>query len=86
LATFSLRKNNAEFLSTRSENLAGAQTGSAHLIAAHHGDPAPKPQVLNKVYAAGDLARAKLCRVLPGALFLSAHTGRASTCRADVAE
>ncbi|MDT5008413.1 MAG: GTPase [Mycobacterium sp.] len=37
--------------------------------------PAPELLVVNKIDAAGDLAMAKLRRALPGAVFVSAHTG-----------
>ncbi len=37
--------------------------------------PAPELLVVNKIDAAGDLALAKLRRALPGAVFVSAHTG-----------
>ncbi len=39
------------------------------------GGPAPELIVVNKIDAAGDLALAKLRRALPGAVFVSAHTG-----------
>jgi len=45
------------------------------VIAAHDTEPAPELLVVNKIDAAGDLALAKLRRALPGAVFLSAHTG-----------
>src|ERR1700731_1870493 len=47
----------------------------SEVVADHHGDPAPELLVVNKVDAAGDLALAKLRRALPGAVFVSAHTG-----------
>jgi GTP-binding protein HflX len=37
--------------------------------------PAPEQLVVNKIDAASDLAMAKLRRALPGAVFVSAHTG-----------
>jgi GTP-binding protein HflX len=37
--------------------------------------PAPELLVVNKIDAASDLAMAKLRRALPGAVFVSAHTG-----------
>ena len=45
------------------------------VVADHHGDPAPELLVVNKVDAATGLGLAKLRRALPGALFVSAHTG-----------
>jgi GTP-binding protein HflX len=45
------------------------------VFADHHSGPAPELIVVNKTDAAGDLALAKLRRALPGALFVSAHTG-----------
>ncbi len=47
----------------------------SEVIADHRGDPAPELLVVNKVDAASDLALAKLRRALPGAVFVSAHTG-----------
>src|SRR6201998_1121363 len=47
----------------------------SEVVADHHGDPAPELLVVNKIDAAGDLALAKLRRALPGAVFVSAHTG-----------
>ncbi|UQX10153.1 GTPase HflX [Candidatus Mycobacterium methanotrophicum] len=47
----------------------------SEVIADYHGDPAPELLVVNKVDAAGDLALAKLRHALPGAVFVSAHTG-----------
>ena len=41
----------------------------------HHAEPPPELLVVNKVDAAGDLALAKLRHALPGAVFVSAHTG-----------
>ncbi len=43
--------------------------------AAHDGKPAPELLVVNKIDAADELALAKLRRALPGAVFVSAHTG-----------
>ena len=45
------------------------------VIATHDTKPAPELLVVNKIDAAGDLALAKLRRALPGAVFVSAHTG-----------
>ena len=47
----------------------------SEVIAGHHGKPAPELLVVNKVDAASDLTLAKLRRALPGAVFVSAHTG-----------
>jgi GTPase len=50
----------------------------SEVIADHHVDKGDAPQeliVVNKVDAAGDLMLAKLRHSLPGALFVSAHTG-----------
>jgi GTPase len=47
----------------------------SEVVADHHGDVAPELLVVNKIDAAGDLALAKLRRALPGAVFVSAHTG-----------
>jgi GTP-binding protein HflX len=47
----------------------------SEVIADHHGDPAPELLVVNKIDAASDLGLAKLRRALPGAVFVSAHTG-----------
>jgi GTPase len=47
----------------------------SEVIADNHADPPPELLVVNKVDAAGDLALAKLRHALPGALFVSAHTG-----------
>lgn len=41
----------------------------------HHAPPAPELLVVNKIDAASDLTLAQLRRVLPGAVFVSAHTG-----------
>ncbi len=41
----------------------------------HHAPPAPELLVVNKIDAATDLTLAQLRRVLPGAVFVSAHTG-----------
>ncbi|MFA5711925.1 GTPase HflX [Mycolicibacterium sp.] len=45
------------------------------VIADHDGRPAPELLVVNKIDAADELALAKLRRALPGAVFVSAHTG-----------
>ncbi len=45
------------------------------VIAEHDGKPAPELLVVNKIDAADDLALAQLRRALPGAVFVSAHTG-----------
>lgn len=45
------------------------------VIAARDAKPAPELLVVNKIDAAGDLALATLRRALPGAVFVSAHTG-----------
>jgi GTP-binding protein HflX len=47
----------------------------SEVVVDHHGDPAPELLVVNKIDAAGDLTLAKLRRALPGAVFVSAHTG-----------
>jgi GTPase len=47
----------------------------SEVITDHHGDPAPELIVVNKVDAASGLGLAKLRRALPGAMFVSAHTG-----------
>jgi GTP-binding protein HflX len=47
----------------------------SEVITDHHGDPAPELIVVNKVDAATGLGLAKLRRALPGAMFVSAHTG-----------
>jgi GTPase len=47
----------------------------SEVVVDHHGDPAPELLVVNKVDAASGLALAKLRRALPGAVFVSAHTG-----------
>jgi GTPase len=47
----------------------------SEVISDHHGDPAPELIVVNKVDAASGLGLAKLRRALPGAMFVSAHTG-----------
>jgi GTP-binding protein HflX len=47
----------------------------SEVVADHQGDPAPELLVVNKVDAASDLGLAKLRRALPGAVFVSAHTG-----------
>jgi GTP-binding protein HflX len=41
----------------------------------HHAAPAPELLVVNKIDAADDLTLAQLRRALPGAVFVSAHTG-----------
>jgi GTP-binding protein HflX len=41
----------------------------------HHAPPAPELLVVNKIDAAADLTLAQLRRALPGAVFVSAHTG-----------
>ena len=41
----------------------------------HHAPPAPELLVVNKIDAANDLMLAQLRRALPGAVFVSAHTG-----------
>ena len=41
----------------------------------HHAPPAPELLVVNKIDAATELTLAHLRRVLPGAVFVSAHTG-----------
>lgn len=41
----------------------------------HHAAPAPELLVVNKIDAAGELTLAQLRRALPGAVFVSAHTG-----------
>jgi GTPase len=41
----------------------------------HHAQPAPELLVVNKIDAANDLTLAQLRRALPGAVFVSAHTG-----------
>ncbi|MGD1108706.1 MAG: GTPase HflX [Mycobacterium sp.] len=45
------------------------------VVTDHQSDPPPELLVVNKVDAAGDLALAKLRHALPGAVFVSAHTG-----------
>ena len=45
------------------------------VFADHDSGPAPELIVVNKIDAAGDLALAKLRRALPGAVFVSAHSG-----------
>ncbi|WP_068187938.1 GTPase HflX [Mycobacterium sp. UM_CSW] len=47
----------------------------SEVVADHHGDAPPELLVVNKVDAASDLALAKLRHGLPGAVFVSAHTG-----------
>ncbi len=41
----------------------------------HHAPPAPELLVVNKIDAAADLTLTQLRRALPGAVFVSAHTG-----------
>ena len=41
----------------------------------HHAPPAPELLVVNKIDAAAELTLAQLRRALPGAVFVSAHTG-----------
>jgi len=41
----------------------------------HHAAPAPELLVVNKIDVADDLTLAQLRRALPGAVFVSAHTG-----------
>lgn len=43
--------------------------------AEHHAPPAPELLVVNKIDAASELTLAQLRRALPGAVFVSAHTG-----------
>src|SRR6202790_2365111 len=45
------------------------------VVGDHEGKPAPELVVVNKIDAAGDLMLAKLRHALPGAVFVSAHTG-----------
>ncbi|HKV21214.1 MAG TPA: GTPase HflX [Mycobacterium sp.] len=45
------------------------------VVADHHGEPAPELVVVNKIDAADGLTLAHLRRALPGAVFVSAHTG-----------
>lgn len=57
-----------------------AQIDAVHAVirdvqADHHGAPAPELLVVNKIDAADELTLAQLRRALPGALFVSAHTG-----------
>jgi GTPase len=47
----------------------------SEVIGDHNAEPPPELLVVNKVDAAGDLALAKLRHALPGAVFVSAHTG-----------
>ena len=47
----------------------------SEVFADHDSGPAPELIVVNKIDAAGGLALAKLRRALPGAVFVSAHTG-----------
>ena len=57
-----------------------AQIDAVHEVirevqADHHAAPAPELLVVNKIDAATDLTLAQLRRALPGAVFVSAHTG-----------
>lgn len=57
-----------------------AQIEAVHQVvrevqADHHAAPAPELLVVNKIDAASDLTLAQLRRALPGAVFVSAHTG-----------
>lgn len=57
-----------------------AQIDAVHRVirevqADHHAPPAPELLVVNKIDAAEDLMLAQLRRALPGAVFVSAHTG-----------
>ena len=57
-----------------------AQIEAVHQVirevqAEHHAAPAPELLVVNKIDAADDLTLAQLRRALPGAVFVSAHTG-----------
>jgi len=57
-----------------------AQIAAVHQVvgevqADHHAPPAPELLVVNKIDAASDLTLAQLRRALPGAVFVSAHTG-----------
>ena len=45
------------------------------VVAEHDGQAAPELLVVNKIDVTTDLAMAKLRRALPGAVFVSAHTG-----------
>jgi GTP-binding protein HflX len=47
----------------------------SEVVTDYHSDPPPELLVVNKIDAAGDLALAKLRHALPGAIFVSAHTG-----------
>ena len=47
----------------------------SEVFADHHSGPAPELIVVNKIDAASGLGLAKLRRALPGAVFVSAHTG-----------
>src|SRR6201992_4379141 len=47
----------------------------SEVISDHQGDPPPELLVVNKTDAASDLMLAKLRHGLPGAVFVSAHTG-----------
>ena len=57
-----------------------AQIDAVHAVirevqADHHRAPAPELLIVNKIDAADELTLAQLRRALPGALFVSAHTG-----------
>jgi GTP-binding protein HflX len=57
-----------------------AQIDAVHQVvgevqAEHHAPPAPELLVVNKIDAASELTLAQLRRALPGAVFVSAHTG-----------
>ena len=52
-----------------------AESGSQELDNSEQTDRAPELLVVNKIDAASDLAMAQLRRALPGAVFVSAHTG-----------
>jgi GTPase len=47
----------------------------SEVVADHNSDAPPELLVVNKIDAAGDLMLAKLRHALPGAVFVSAHTG-----------
>ncbi|WAJ47032.1 GTPase HflX [Mycobacterium sp. Aquia_216] len=47
----------------------------SEVVSDHKGDPPPELLVVNKIDAASDLMLAKLRHGLPGAVFVSAHTG-----------
>ena len=57
-----------------------AQIDAVHQVirevqADHHAPPAPELLVVNKIDAADELTLAQLRQALPGAVFVSAHTG-----------